>query len=98
MDKLRACRCCLKEVVNDDELHEFSSEVAIDSDPVNPQIFIKISECYMDLTTLNVAEDDEDNTKICSTCLGDLKFCFLFKRKCLESSKIFEQEDQSTGE
>lgn len=90
MDKLKTCRCCVREIGNEDELHEFSSEVATDNDSQN---FIKISECYAEITTINVAEDDEDNTKICSTCLGDLKFCFVFKRKCLEAAKAFEIEE-----
>lgn len=90
------CRCCLKEVENYDELHEFSSEVAIDKD----QNFVKINDCFMDLTTLQIPEDEEDMIKICSSCLGDLKFCYLFKRKCIESfAKFLEQEhdDQNTG-
>lgn len=97
MFKLKTCRCCLKELGNEEELHEFSSEVAIDLDAINPVNFIKINECYLELTALLVPETEEDLTKICSNCLGDLKFSFLFKRKCLESAKILESEEQEPG-
>jgi hypothetical protein len=102
MDKLKTCRCCVREIEFSEELHEFSSEVAIDADTANPHNFIKISDCYTEiLFPLTISEDDEDVTKICSSCLGDLKFCYLFKRKCIESSKVFEQEqdvEESIGE
>lgn len=95
MEKLKTCRCCLKQIIYDEELHEFSSEVATEfdkssSDPVG---FIKISECYLDLTTLPVPENEEDMYKICSNCLGDLKFSFLFKKKCIENAKYLEAAD-----
>lgn len=97
MDKLKTCRCCVKEIEFEEELHAFNSEVAIDPDPEDPQNFIKISDCYMEVTLMNVVEEDEDSMKICSACLGDLKFSYLFKMKCIESTKIFEQDIQCIG-
>lgn len=96
LNRFKTCRCCLRELGSEEELHEFSSEVATDADVVNPQNFIKISECYLDLVGFTVSEEDEDNTKICSSCLGDLKFCFLFKRKCTENARTIE-ETQDAG-
>lgn len=98
INKLKTCRCCLKEYEVDSELHEFSSELATDSDPINPKNFIKISACYADVLSIMVVEEDEDTTKICSGCLGDLKFCYLFRRKCMESIKILEEEEQDVQE
>lgn len=100
MFKLKTCRCCLKELSSDEDLHEFSSEVSTDLDAINPVNFIKISDCYLDLCNILVPENEEDFTKICSNCLGDLKFSLLFKRKCIESAKKIlevEEQEQDTG-
>lgn len=87
IDRVKTCRCCLQVSKNPEDLYEFSSEVAIDSD----SNFIKINLVYLEVTGYTIEAEDEDSTKICSTCLGDLKFCFLFKRKCSEASKTFEE-------
>lgn len=87
IDKIKTCRCCLEEVKNVQDLYEFSSEVAVDADS---STFVKINECYSHITDISVSADQEDLTKICSSCLGDLKFCFLFKKKCMESAKVYD--------
>lgn len=102
VNRLKTCRCCLLEVAKGNELYEFSSEVSVDNEvSENPQMFVKISECYAQITTLTIDEEQEDSTKICSPCLGDLKFCYQFQKKCLESEKVFnvfKHENESHGE
>lgn len=58
---------------------------------------MKINLCYLEVTGVDVAQDDEDLTKICSSCLGDLKFSFLFKKKCVEAAKSFDEDDKEIG-
>lgn len=92
------CRCCLAESKVESELYEFSSEVSVESDTANdPQNFVKISECYRQLTSITVPEESEDSSKICSQCLGDLKFCFMFQQKCWDSDKIYSEDTQIEG-
>lgn len=95
IDRLKTCRCCLQVLKNEEDLYEFSSEVAIDADSTN---FIKINTCYLEVTNFNISAEDEDITKICSSCLGDLKFCYLFKKKCMEVAKSFDQDEYDNKE
>ncbi|XP_070502544.1 zinc finger protein 260-like [Chironomus tepperi] len=95
IDRLKTCRCCLQVLKNEEDLYEFSSEVAIDSDSTN---FIKINTCYLEVTNFNISAEDEDITKICSSCLGDLKFCYLFKKKCMEVAKSFDQQENDDND
>lgn len=102
VNKLKTCRCCLLEVSKKNDLYEFSSEVSVDNDLTSdPQMFVKISDCYMQITAVTISEEQEDSSKICSSCLGDLKFCYQFQKKCLEAEKAFDgfkQEKDSQGE
>lgn len=76
------------------DLYEFSSEVSVDSETTsNPSNFVKISYCFRSLTFIDVPEETEDLSKICSQCLGDLKFCYMFQKKCLEADKIYSNSD-----
>lgn len=95
IDRLKTCRCCLEEPKNNEDLYEFSSEVAIDNESTT---FIKINACYFEITNFNILLEDEDNTKICSSCLADLKFCYLFKRKCIDSAKSFDDDETDDKE
>lgn len=93
-DKLKVCRCCLKQTKTESELYEFSSEVSMDSEEQkNPENFVKIAECYRQLTGTDVPVDSEDITKICSACLGDLKFCFIFQKKCWDNDKMYNVDE-----
>jgi hypothetical protein len=99
VNKLQTCRCCLAVIESDAELYEFSSEVSIDSDTATShQNFIKIGECFSTVTTLTVNDDEEDTSKICSQCLGDLKFCFQFQKKCLDAEKTYNGQEAHEGE
>jgi hypothetical protein len=90
VNKTKTCRCCLTESKVIAELYEFSSEVSVDSESTaNPQNFVKISDCFRNLTLIDIPEELEDLSKICSQCLGDLKFCYIFQMKCLESQKVY---------
>lgn len=90
VNKLKTCRCCLAESKFENELYEFSSEVSIDDEPSrDPQNFVKISDCFTLLVNIEVPVEAEDFSKICSQCLGDLKFCYMFQRKCLDSEKMY---------
>lgn len=90
------CRCCLKEIFDKDELHEFSSEVATDFEAKEPINFIKINQCYLEVTSLEIPLNEEDNNMICSGCLGDLRFSYIFKKKCIESAKELEKAAQGS--
>lgn len=92
INKLKTCRCCLTEFDSLEELYEFSSEFSLDDDSGDD--FIKISECFHSLTTIRIPEDAEDENKICSGCLTDLKFCFVFLKKCQSSDDVYN----NTGE
>lgn len=97
--RLKTCRSCLKEVKFESELYEFSSEVSVDSDgTAEPKEFVKISQCYNSVTSVDIEEDTEDLSKICSQCLSNLKFCYLFQKKCWESEKIYSTMDIKEGE
>lgn len=99
VNKATTCRCCLVESKAENELYEFSSEVSIDNDSTtDPQNFVKIAECFQHLTNILVPEDVEDTSKICSQCLGDLKFCYMFQRKCLDAEKTYVLEEDKSGE
>lgn len=90
VNKLKTCRCCLLESKFESELYEFSSEVSVDDEPsTDPQNFVKISECFQSVTSVQVPVESEDLSKICSQCLGDLKFCYLFQRKCCDAEKFY---------
>lgn len=91
LDQSKTCRCCLMEVKNQD-LYEFSSEVAIDDSGPNPTNFVKIVDAFIRITTINVAKNDEDVSKICSTCLQDLRISFIFQRRCLDANQYYCQE------
>ena len=97
VSKTSVCRCCLSDVDLQPELYEFSSEVSVDEEvTVRPKNFVKISECWRNVIFPNTEFDDEfeDVSRICSQCLGDLKFCFLFRKKCLDSAVTYnEYED-----
>lgn len=96
VNKQRTCRCCLEEVTENNELFEFNSEVSIDSETTtNPQNFIRISNCFKNLTNISVKEEEEETSMICSQCLGDLKFCYVFQQKCLDSEKLYKPVDKS---
>jgi Zinc-finger associated domain (zf-AD) len=98
VNKLKTCRCCLAEAKTESELYEFSSEVSVDSEPTTePQHFVKISECFKHITLIAIPEDAEDASKICSQCLSDLKFCFLFQQKCLEADKVLSETCEAQG-
>lgn len=95
LDKLKTCRCCLTEMKSERELYEFSSEVSVDTELSNdPQNFVKISECFASLTSVEVSEEAEDSSKICSQCLGDLKIAYIFQKKCLDSEKIYNVSEK----
>lgn len=97
--RLKTCRSCLKEVKFESELYEFSSEVSVDSDgTAEPKEFVKISQCYNSVTSVDIEEDTEDLSKICSQCLSNLKFCYLFQKKCWESEKVYCTIDVKEGE
>lgn len=90
--KLSSCRCCLSGPKTHADLYEFSSEVSIDSESTSsPHNFIKISDAWKYVTSLDVLEESEDISKICSQCLGDLKFCYMFQKKCVETDKIYNE-------
>lgn len=91
--KESTCRCCLSETESKLDLYDFSSEVSIDADNIeDPQNFVRISECFSRITTIKISDaKDEDTSKICSQCLSDLKFCFLFQRKCLDTEKVYSR-------
>ena len=90
VNKLKTCRCCLAEFKDESELYEFSSEVSVDSEelPTESQ-FIRIAEVYSQITSIEVDGQAQDSSKICPQCLGDLKFSFIFQRRCLESEKQY---------
>ncbi|KAG5683243.1 hypothetical protein PVAND_012536 [Polypedilum vanderplanki] len=90
IDKLKTCRCCLQTSLEEEELYEFSSEVAVDE---KSSEFVKINECYSEITSISVPDEEENFTKICSNCLADLKFAFIFKKKCLEASRLYDQQE-----
>jgi Zinc-finger associated domain (zf-AD) len=100
VNKTKTCRCCLSEINSFSDLFEFSSEVSVDenNDGGDPQNFVKISEVWQNITLVDVEASDEyeEVSKICSSCLSDLKFCYLFQKRCLESEKIYN--DGSGGE
>lgn len=91
--KTSVCRCCLSDVDLQPELYEFSSEVSIDEEVnVRPKNFVKIQDVWRNVIFPNADDDDfEDVSRICSQCLGDLKFCFLFRKKCLDSAPTFSE-------
>lgn len=98
VNKLKTCRCCLAESRSESDLYEFSSEVSVDDEPLSdPQNFVKISECFASLTSTIVPAEAEDLSKICSQCLGDLKFCYLFQRKCWEAEKVYSSDGITEG-
>lgn len=87
-NKLKVCRICLGEADSEEELYEFSAEIAVEDRKEN-QNFVSILEIYQQLTSIPLASEEEDDSKICSQCLGDLKFSFIFQQKCIESEKIY---------
>jgi hypothetical protein len=90
VNKLTACRCCLTSVKSDVELYEFTSEVSVDEVvSVEPQNFVRISDVWRSVTNSVDYDHYEDSSRICSQCLGDLKFCYMFQKKCLESDRVF---------
>jgi Zinc-finger associated domain (zf-AD) len=92
------CRCCLAEAKSESDLYEFSSEVSMEVDTASdPQNFVKISECFKQLTSISVPDESQDSSKICTQCLGDLKFCFMFQQKCWESDKVYSEESPNDG-
>lgn len=86
------CRCCLTEFDNTSELHEFSSEFSLDNDE-EPNSYIKISDCYANVTAISVPDDLENDTKMCHPCLEEMKACILFMRKCQTSDEIYVQRE-----
>lgn len=88
VNKLKICRCCLSEK---DELYEFSSEMSMDDSAADAENFIKIGECYSTLTRIFVHKREENCSKVCNECLTDLKFSYLFQRKCLDNDKSFNR-------
>lgn len=100
-DKLITCRCCLAEAKFERELYEFSSEVSVDSgEQVEPQNeFVKISECFKSVTGIEIPVENEDISKICTPCLSNLKFCYIFQKKCYDNDKIYNSiESKEEGE
>lgn len=92
IDKLKTCRCCLSQSLDESDLYEFSSEVSMDSDTQSDAgNFVKISECFKQLTGSAIPVEAEDTSKICTTCLGDLKFCFIFQKKCWDNEKAYNE-------
>jgi hypothetical protein len=78
----------------ENELYEFSAEVSLDSETsIEPQQFIKIGACFQKITGIAVPEESEDSTKICPQCLGDLKFCFMFQKKCFDSDILYNFDE-----
>jgi hypothetical protein len=91
IDKSKTCRCCFQVSAEDTDLYEFSSEVAIDADSSD---FVKIGSCYYEITSIILPAEEEDQNKICSGCLADLKFSFIFKKKCIDTAKAYEQQQE----
>lgn len=89
INKLKTCRCCLVEYEYTNDLYEFSSEFSLDSDNEDATEFMKIGNCFSMVTSIVVPEDLEEETKICSNCLGDLKASFMFMKKCQNSDEIY---------
>lgn len=97
LDKLKTCRCCLSEASLESELHEFSSEVCVDRESLtDPQNFVKIGECFNSLTSVCNLEDDQ--SRICKQCLGELILAYIFQKKCLENEKIYSSTNAKKGE
>lgn len=88
-NKLKTCRCCLQQDEDKNGMYEFSSEVSVDNEIREDATFVKISECFTVITGITISEELEDSSKICSRCLGDLKFCYQFRRKCAESEYAY---------
>lgn len=79
-------------------MYEFSSEVSVDSEPSSdPQNFVKIGDCFTSLTSVSIPPEAEDQSKICSQCLGDLKFAYIFQKKCLEAEKSYSAQMTKEG-
>lgn len=94
-DKLTTCRCCLSQVEHEYELYEFSSEVSVDiEEQAEIKNFIKISECFKQVTGIELPVESEDSSKICTPCLSNLKFCYLFQKKCWDNDKIYSEEGE----
>lgn len=88
LDRLTTCRCCLAEVKKDQELYEFSSEVAISENSDGE--FVRIVDAFASLTNIVVPFNEEDSTKICSPCLQELKLSYVFQKKCLDSDQVYK--------
>lgn len=87
-NKLKTCRCCLTETAEESELYEFSSEVSVNPETAKPQ-FVKIANVYKESTSIEISEGEEDTSKVCVQCLGDLKFSYMFLKKCWESERVY---------
>jgi uncharacterized C2H2 Zn-finger protein len=83
IDKSTSCRCCLTQYHDNDKLHDFSAEVSTDDE----NNFVNINSVYYDLVNLEIIESELEDTKICASCLSDLKCCYVFKQKCLNAAK-----------
>lgn len=90
LNKLKTCRCCLIETAEESELYEFSSEVSVNPETATKPEFVKIAHCFRESTSIDVPENEEDTSKVCVSCLRDLKFCYLFLKQCWESERTYK--------
>lgn len=96
INKLKTCRCCLMEYEFASDLYEFTSEFSLDSENEDAEEFMKIGDCFSIITSISVPEESEEESRICSTCLTDLKFCFTFMKKCQNSHEVFVNPGESS--
>lgn len=89
LNKLKTCRCCLIETAEESELYEFSSEVSVNPETATKPQFVKIAQCFRESTSIDVPDNEEDSSKVCVQCLGDLKFSYMFLKKCWDNERIY---------
>lgn len=89
LNKLITCRCCLIETAEESELYEFSAEVSVNPETATKPQFVKIAQCFRESTSIDVPDNEEDTSKVCVQCLGDLKFSYMFLKKCWDSERIY---------
>ena len=94
MDRYKTCRCCLLQGENEGDLYKLSffTEITIDEEANSDAKLIKLSDCFTDVTGLQIEEDTEN---ICVNCSEDLKFCYIFKQKCINNAGVLDQESKS---
>lgn len=76
------CRCCLGVQKKNSSFQNFTEFE-------DKSMTLTIGDCFSQLTSLELSEEDLKESLICKKCLKDLKSSHSFKQKCLENQEEF---------